>query len=195
MDSSLKEKISHAARELWDQGNFLEAGMVLFERIPLSLRPLWGADLLVFASQRISKVAQIEQVIAFARTPGEWADNNDSIDKAKLAHNFFDSVRLLTLEEQQKGSEDELYGNVLLLTENVAKVTYNAYGYRAPFDHDAGWWIVANLRRITDLVSNPDFSAASWKVLTNETYIELEMPIRCNPQCPTCLWLQTFEIR
>jgi hypothetical protein len=195
IDPSLKQKIIHSTKHLWNEGNLLEAGMVLFERIPLSFRPLWGADILTFACQRISNVVQIQDVIEFARTPEEWADNTDSIDKRKKAHNFFDSVRLLTLEEEQKDTNNKLYGNLLLLAENVAKVTFNAYGYEAPFDHNAGWWIVANLKRITDLVKDADFSAAAWKVLTNERYIELETPIRCNPQCSTCLWLQTFEIK
>jgi hypothetical protein len=194
MDSLLKQKIIHSAKHLWDQGNLLEAGMLLFERIPLSFRPLWGADLLAFASQRFSDVPQIQDVIAFGRTPHEWA-NDTSLEQGKKAHKVFDSVRLLTLEEGQKDMNNNLYGNLLLLAENVAKVTYNAYSFAAPFDHDAGWWIIANLRRITDLVNDNDFSAAAWKVLTNEAYIELEAPIRCNPQCPTCLWLQTFEIK
>ena len=150
--------------------------------------------MLTFARQRISDVAQIQDVIAFARTPDEWA-NNTSMDQGKKAHDFFDSVRLLTLAEERKDTKDTLYGNMLLLAENVAKVTYNAYGYGAPFDHDAGWWIVANLKRITDLVNDTEFSTAAWKVLTNEAYIELETPTRCNPHCPTCQWLQTFEIK
>jgi len=194
MDPSLKQKIIHFAKHLSDEGNLLEAGMILFERIPLPFRPLWGADMLAFASQRVSGVTQIQDVIAFARTPSEWADTA-SKDTGKKAHNFFDSVRRLTLEEERKDKKDNLYINMLLLAENVAKLTYNAYGYGAPFDHHAGWWIIANIKRITDIVNETDFSATAWKVLTNEAYIELETPTRCNPHCPTCLWLQTFDIK
>src|SRR5215510_11282881 len=161
IDSSLKQKIIHSTKHLWDEGNLLEAGMVLFERIPLPFRSLWGADILAFASQRISGIAQIQDVIAFARTPSEWADTT-SKDKGKKAHNFFNSVRLLTLEEERKDSKENLYINMLLLAENVAKVTYNAYGYGAPFDHDAGWWIIANLKRITDIVNEIGFSETVW---------------------------------
>ena len=194
MDSSLKQKVIHSAKLQWDERNLLEAGMVLFERIPISFRPLWGADILTFASQKISGVAEIQDVITFARTPDEWA-NNASKDKGKAAHNFFDSVRRLTLEEEKKETKDKLYVNVLVLAENVAKVTYNAYGYGAPFDHDAGWWIVANLKGIAEIMNNTNFSASVWNVLANEKYFELETPTRCNPHCPTCLWLQTFDIK
>ena len=194
MDSLLKQKIIHSAKHLWDEGRLLEAGMILFERIPLPFRPSWGADILAFASQHISDITQIQDVIAFARTPSEWAETT-SKDKGKKAHNFFDSVRLLTLDEERKDSKDDKFYNLLLLAENVAKVTYNAYGYSAPFDHDAGWWIIAILKKITDLVNETEFSSTAWKVLTNEAYIELETPTRCNPSCPTCLWLQTFEIK
>src|SRR6185436_8546856 len=184
MDSSLKQKVIYSAKLLWDERNLMEAGMLLFERIPLPFRPLWGADILTFASQRISFVAQIQDVITFARTPDEWV-NSASQDKGKKAHNFFDAVRLLTLEEERKDTKDKLYINMLLLAENVAKVTYNAYSYGAPFDHSAGWWIIANLKGITEIVNDTDFSASAWKVLTNEEYIELETPTRCNPHCPT----------
>ena len=194
MELLLKQKIIRSAKESWDQRNLIEAGMLLFERIPLSFRPLWGADILDFASQRISNIAQIQNVIAFARMPDEWA-NSTSTDKRKKAHNFFDSVRRLTSEEEQKDIKDKRYINLLSLAENVAKVTYNAYGYDAPFDHHAGWWIVVNSKIIAEIVNDTDFSATAWKVLTNEVYFELETPIRCHPQCPTCQWLKTFEIK
>ena len=194
MDSTLKQKIIDSTKQLWDKSNPIESGKVLFERIPRPFRPLWGADILEFASQRISGVTQIKDVIAFARTPDEWT-NNTSAEKRTKAHNFFNSLRRLTLEEEQKGSKDKLYINILFLAENIAKVTYNAYGYRAPFDHDAGWWVVANLKGIADIVNDIDFSATAWKVLTHQEYIELETPTRCNPHCSTCRWLQTFEIK
>ncbi|HEX9840399.1 MAG TPA: hypothetical protein VGA72_13700 [Anaerolineales bacterium] len=193
MKSSLKQAIIRSVKHSWEIGNLVEAGRLLYERIPRASRPLWGADILEFASQRISKVPEIQNVIAFARTPEEWA-NSTSREKRSNAHNFFDAVRRLTLEEDRKDQEDKLYINVLLLAENVAKVTYNSYGYNAPFDHDAGWWIVAILKSIVDIVNDIDFSATAWKVLTNEAYIELETPTKCNPYCTTCRWQKTFEI-
>ena len=193
MDSLLKQKIIRSAKHSWDTGDLIEAGRLLFERIPCASRPFWGADILEFASQRVSKAPDIQNVITFARTPEEWA-NSTSREKRSNAHDFFNAVRQITLEEDRKDNADQVYRNVLLLAENVAKVTYNAYGYHAPFDHDAGWWVVSILKNVVDLVNDTDFSTTAWKVLTNEAYIELETPTRCNPYCTTCNnGLQTFE--
>ncbi len=52
-----------------------------------------------------------------------------------------------------------LYRNDFLL---IRKVTYNASGEAAPFDHDAGWWLVSNLRDIVDQLGSPEFEARSW---------------------------------
>lgn len=193
MNPILKQKIIRSARHSWERGNLIEAGMLLYERISHVSRPLWGADVLEFASQRTSKTREIQNVIAFARTPEEWAKSTSRAKDSK-ARDFFHAVRLLTIEEDRKATGNTLYTSILLLAENVAKVTYNAYGYNAPFDHDAGWWIAANLKGIADIIDDIHFSRLAWEVLTNEAYLALETPIRCNRQCSTCSSMEFFEI-
>jgi hypothetical protein len=55
---------------------------------------------------------------------------------------------------------------LLYLAENVAKVTYNASGSRAPFDHNAGWWILSNARWLLDRTEDADLAARAWTALT-----------------------------
>jgi hypothetical protein len=101
-------------------------------------------------------------------------------------HNFFDSVRGLALENQGK---DDLFRSVLVLAENVAKVTYNAYGYEAPFDHHAGWLIGAGFLDIVERVNDSEFTARAWSILSSEQYITLTIPEMCNPACSFCnIW-------
>ena len=78
---------------------------------------------------------------------------------------------------------------MLILAENVAKVTYNAYGYAAPFDHDAGWFIGAIFLSVAEQVKDDEFNTKAWSILSNEKYITLTTPEICNPYCRVCqIW-------
>jgi hypothetical protein len=191
MEPSHKRKIIQALYSHWESGDVFQAGVLLYERIPRLLRPQWGAELLEVVSRSIFNAPEIEAVIAFARTPEQWADGLDH--KSNAAHNFFDAVRHLTLQIERQ-EKRQPFESVLLLAENVAKVTYNAYRYRAPFDHDAGWWITANLKSIIDTMNNLEFTSVALPALFNEQYVELEAPVRCNPYCGICYLLTAFEI-
>jgi hypothetical protein len=191
IETKFKRALVRAIEDCWKSGDMLKVGVLVFERIPKALRPAWGADLLELASQHSLKVKEIESVIQFARTPTHWAGGSD--DKSRKAHEFFGAVRDLTLIHDEE-NKDDVYGDILVLAENVAKVTYNAYDYAAPFDHEAGWWIPSLLKKIVDKIDDAEFSTRVWEALTNETYLELETPIRCNPFCSTCGWLIAFEI-
>jgi hypothetical protein len=86
----------------------------------------------------------------------------------------------------QYANRDSFYETILLLAENATKVTYNAYGYPAPFDHDVGWWVVANLAHVAAKVNEAAFAAKAWSLMSNKEYVKLKAPIMCHPACPVC---------
>jgi hypothetical protein len=70
----------------------------------------------------------------------------------------------LTLQYEKAESKDEVYGGLLYLAENVAKVTYNATNPPDPFDEDAGAWVVSCLRDLVNKVNDPEFGTKAWLV-------------------------------
>jgi len=132
MPKSFAGYIAQAQRD-WEAGRALDAGRLIYERIPPRQRPGWAARALEAVRGLIPKTPEIDSVLEIARDPARW----------RAAHAAFTAVRALTLE-----AKDPLVEAVLHLAENVAKVTYNASGGPAPFDHDAGWWVAQNLHGI-----------------------------------------------
>jgi hypothetical protein len=75
----------------------------------------------------------IDRVVELARVPSDW----------RLAHAAFGDVRQITrVAEGRSGTIDPCLKSLLYLAENTAKVICNASSEPAPFDHDAGWWVV-----------------------------------------------------
>ena len=132
MPKSFAGYIAQAERD-WEAGHALDAGRLIYERIPPRQRPAWAAQALEAVRGLIPKMPEIDGVLEIARDPARW----------RAAHDAFTAVRALTL-----GAKDPLVEAVLRLAENVAKVTYNASGGPAPFDRDAGWWVAQNLHAI-----------------------------------------------
>jgi hypothetical protein len=132
----------------WKAGRATLAGWLLYEQIPISLRPLWAARILDASRGVTPWPPEVEAVYEMARDPPEWAKG----------HAAFRAVRRLTLQYDK----DDPYGCLLRLAENVAKVTYNATGPRDPFDYGAGSWVVSCLRGLVDRVNSPEFEARSW---------------------------------
>jgi hypothetical protein len=176
----IEEAIAKALR-YWESDQPLDAGRILYERVPKKLRPTWAANALELVYRFSPPTSEVEAVLAFARDSDEWGKGLE--DKRKQAHGFFDAVRRLAL---QYANRDSFYETTLLLAENTAKVTYNAYGYLAPFDHDGGWWIVANLAHVAAKVNNAAFAAKAWSLVSNKEYVKLKAPIMCHPACPVC---------
>jgi hypothetical protein len=169
------------ALEYWESDHPLDAGRILYERVPKKLRPIWAANALELAYRFSPPTSEVEAVLAFARDSDEWGKGLE--DKRKQAHGLFDTVRRLTL---QYANRDSFYETTLLLAENTAKVTYNAYGYPAPFDHDAGWWVVADFAQVVANVNDAAFAAKAWSLMSSEEYVKLKAPIMCHPACPVC---------
>ena len=140
----------------WSSGDSLEAGRLIYEQISSDQRPLWAASILDLCRSLIPAVPEIDAIYDIALNRSRW----------KAAHAAFWPVRDLTLKAERSKSTDPLYAGILYVTENAAKVTYNASGDPAPFDDDAGWWLVSNLRHVADKVNDPEFERRAWAVVS-----------------------------
>lgn len=146
----MNRELADEAKRLWDTGQSLEAGRLLYEHIPAKSRPIWAASVLVIAQRHVSALPEVETILAIANDPSRWREASDA----------FWAIRELTLQ-----AKDPLCEGVLTLAENVAKVIYNSSGHSPLFDHDSGWWIAQNLKYITEQINDPDFAAEAWLVL------------------------------
>ena len=152
------------ARQLWLEGQALEAGRLIFEALPPESRPKWAARILrlVIDKSGVEK-GQFERTLYAADHPRQWSSG----------HRCFDSLRreVLKFDELQRSgrhTQEELFHHVLLLAELVAKVTYNASDPPDPFDEDSGWWIAPGLKGFVDYWWPDDqgFSQAAWSALS-----------------------------
>jgi len=107
--------------------NDILAGRNVFEKIPHDLTPSWAKSILIIFNSYIENIpTEVSELLSLIDDKNRW----------KEAHDQFHKIRQFLLKH--KSYQPEAY---LLLAENVAKVTYNASGYAAPFDSDSGWWI------------------------------------------------------
>lgn len=156
----MKRKFIAEARPFWEEGQPLRAGEILYEHIRNQHRPQWAAEVLEICRNLIPAVPEVDAVHDIAKDSKRWPQ----------AHQAFSAVRELTLRAERAEGSDDIYRAVLYVTENAAKVIYNASGEPAPFDHDSGWWLVANLRHIVDTLNDARFAAEAWRVVSCERY-------------------------
>src|SRR6185503_16674086 len=101
------------------------------------------------------EIREVRAVIEIARDDRRWAQ----------AHEAFRHVRLQTLQCDRVGSEQKLV-TLLYVAEIAARVTYNASGAAAPFDHDSGWWMASNLRHFVAALPDADSAESeAWDLL------------------------------
>lgn len=155
----LKSDIRTKARSLWNEGQTLEAGELIFESLPTEIRTQWANNILRLVVERTGiKSAAIESVISIADCPDDWGK----------AHDAFSAVRAKALKLEGPAAlnpQQTLLLHDLYLAELVAKVTYNATNPPDEFDEDSGWWIARCLKDILNLVNDKTFSEAMWSVL------------------------------
>ncbi|MEO7714569.1 MAG: hypothetical protein ABIY70_00065 [Capsulimonas sp.] len=141
------------ARSYWQSGQAMEAGRILYDQLPVKKRPLWAVGILEACLPLIPPVAEFEHVRTLAHDPNRWRE----------AHDAFSAVRALTLQNDKQPDSSELYGWMLVLTENTAKVIYNGSEEQAPFDYDAGWAVVACARGVVDAANQHDLEEEVWE--------------------------------
>lgn len=142
----------------------MEAGRLIFEKLPTRVRPSWAARILRLVLERSGvQFSPIEHVLHLADNAAEWGD----------AHRAFSTLRdsMLELDEldrtQGLADDQKLLRWLLSLAELVAKVIYNATDPPDEFDEDSGWWIAACLRGFVDFWNDEKFSKTAWSALCN----------------------------
>lgn len=124
------------SRSDWDRAEALEVGRTVYEALTVTERPTWAARLLrLCLTQLEDPPQQVVHVADLAEAPRRWTE----------AHEAFQAVRQLTLRAERR-PRIEREALILYVAENVAKITYSASGAPAPFDHNAGWWLLMNVR-------------------------------------------------
>lgn len=105
----------------------LTIGKNIFENIPVDIQPGWSGLVLSRFDHHVnsipSSVKALHQII-------------DDQTRWKEAHAQFNRIRKFNL-----ANPNYVSNCYLRLSEQVAKVTYNASGEPAPFDMDSGWYI------------------------------------------------------
>jgi hypothetical protein len=160
----LSKKNNHVDQAFlyWRQSQPLEAGRLLFERVPPEDRARWAARILQLVVQRTGiKPPAIAKILLIAGNPNDWG----------RAHDAFSHAREFTLQLENAGDESagqKLLLRLSLLAELVAKVIYNASHPVDEFDKDSGWWIAVLLKEILDSVNDEQFSQTMWSALSSE---------------------------
>jgi hypothetical protein len=125
--------------------------------------------------------AEVRAVREIALAPTRWYE----------AHQAFQAVRKLVIAAESTAAKaigPEL--GILYLAENVAKVTYNASGRSAPFDHDAGWWVAKNARWIVDHSSEAGLERRVWAALAKQP--DIANLVKLDTRDLRLLWIDDY---
>ncbi len=149
--------VNVATKELWEEGRDLEAGRLLFESLPKDEQPRWAAAILDLTTQWLDVwMCGVWELQRVAKKRRRW----------RGAYSAFQMIRNTTLRLEARKARKALtpkQDRMLCqcgVAENVAKVIYNATNPVNPFDEDAGWWIVPNVKSCVDCLSDPAFEEA-----------------------------------
>ena len=145
------------ARRSWDSGDYLTAGRLLYDCLRVDERPRWASSALDVAREIVGSLPEVDELVALASAPERWPQ----------ARAIFDRLRQLTLRCERQEDGDLRLKGLLYLAENAAKVIYNASRAPAPYDHDAGWWIVSCLAHLLDVVgTTPEIRDRAWRAIS-----------------------------
>jgi hypothetical protein len=165
------------AKRFLAQGQAFKAGMLIFERIPLELRPEWCTNIFELAYQHISPLPEIETLLDFVKHPEHWP-----LEESRRAHGVFDAIPQCS---SPTTSDERIYQTVLYMAENVAGITYTSRQFTAPFDHNRGWRIAENISEISQFLDD-EFANKAWQMHFDPRYIQLDIPVSCSRGCPIC---------
>jgi hypothetical protein len=144
----MKASTFERLRELWALGDpSQEAGREIFDAIKSDRRPGWAANILEWCAGKFGQeIREVRSVIEVAQDDRRWHE----------AHGAFDQVRDQTLQHDRPGQSNRKLVALLYVAEIAAKVTYNAAGTAAPFDHDSGWWMARVLHHFVTTLDEPE---------------------------------------
>jgi len=155
----MKQKFIKKAKILWENNQSYLSGEILYENLRQRHKPIWAVEVLELCKHFVVEIPEIEQLCTVAKDPKRWLE----------AGEMFSAIRKLALEQD---SFETIRSMVFSLAENVAKVIYNASGKLPPYDHDSGYKIVSNLKKIVDRAENQDFGSKAWYVVSCAKYSE-----------------------
>lgn len=154
----MKASTFERLRKLWAVGDPSQAaGREIFDAIKNDRRPAWAANILEWCAGKFGEeIDEVRAVIQVAQDDRRWHE----------AHRVFDRVRGQTLRHDRPGHANRKLVALLYVAEIGAKVTYNAAGTAAPFDHDSGWWMASNLRHfVAALPDAENAESEAWDLL------------------------------
>jgi hypothetical protein len=131
------------AREAWAEGDDLLVGKLLSSALSKPSNVWWSRDVLMLGRRALGGPSVVNRVLELATNPPEWPNS----------HELFDDVRKETLVVEKNGRSLEL--TMLLMTELVVKLVYNASDAPAPFDEDTGWWVPQIARELAMFYGTP----------------------------------------
>lgn len=103
----------------------------------------WAGQVLEAASALCEPVSEVKAIVDATKDRSQWSS----------CMPLFSATRALLLRAE-RGSTDRATICLLYLAENVAKVTYNASDGPAPFDAEAGAWILDCAVRLLGALSD-----------------------------------------
>jgi hypothetical protein len=117
----------------WDRREAIAVGCTVYEALRTDERPAWAGRLLRLCLELVpDPPPEVVRVAELTEDPERWRE----------AHQAFSAVRRRSLHTRA-GTQRHI---LLHFAENVAKVTCNAAGEPAPFDHNAGWYLLMHVR-------------------------------------------------
>lgn len=145
-----------AMRAQWDSGDAMRVGWTTYEALSDQGRVQLAAELLATSCQLLPAVPPaIGRVLSIAQDGSRWRE----------AHEAFRGVRALTLKHASRDRPDRIYEAALYVAENAAKVIYNASHEPAPFDYDAGYWLVGCAHTLAMVSGEPELKDKFWAVV------------------------------
>lgn len=156
------------ALNLWNVGKAFDAGLIIITKLSPNVASQWSADILSFML-RMSDISSplCQKVIQLAKSPSEWGKG----------HQLFSEIRAVTLahDEKLRGKytrADEMLSDVLTMSEQVAKLAYNATDPVDEFDDDTGAWVVDILHTFAASFDDTNVKQYAWRVAVDIKNLE-----------------------
>ena len=159
--------LKNEALKLWNENKGIELGRLVFNEISINQQPVWAGKILtlVYGTSDL-KHETIEELLDIINFPEKWKNGKIIFSKIRRSVLDFDKKQ----ERKHTLSEEEIaICGMLILAEQVAKVTYNATSPFDEFDEDSGHWIPYLLRDFTKTTpwDSESFSQKAWEALIN----------------------------
>lgn len=145
-------------RPNWKVDDIAVTGRVIYEGVPNDQQPDWAGAILLYVSGEAFHCDELASIVDLSYDERKWIE----------AHDAFQAIRKLSLQNEKLNRQDSHQQLVLDIGETAAKVIYNASGGPAPFDHHAGWRMATRVRRLVEFVGQKDFEDCCWHLLIRD---------------------------